>query len=168
MWLLPYFQETLICPEDAKHLRQKLQDETQIALQSDSALMASEQMYLDKKGVREFAFRGTFKGSSFYLQRFTYYPENFNPLLIGRIESSSKGTIVFVRYQLLGGILFILGLGTFVFLCSLIVFVFFQKNLTHSVLAVLFYAGSYTAMMLNFSQKLSISRRTLERVLFKE
>lgn len=166
MWLLPYFQETLVCSEGAESIWQRIQSHTQAPDQIQDTLVTAEMVYLRRKLANQLIFRGILKKSAFYLQRNTPYPEHFNPLLIGRIEATSKGSILFVKYQLPGGVLFIFVLSTLIFLLVLMVFVFFQQNLVHSILALLFYVGSYTVMMLNFRQKLNISRKALEKVIF--
>ena len=163
---LPYYQETLVSSENAESLWQRLQSKTQAPTHEREVLMSAEMVYLRRKPINSFIFRGVFKNNSFFLQRQTNYPEHFNPLLTGKIEATSKGVILFVKYQLPGGVLFIFLLSTLIFMLVLGVFVFFQQNIVHSILALLFYLGSYTVMMLNFQQKLKISRSALEKIVF--
>ena len=164
--LLPYYQETLVSSEHAESLWQRLQNHTQAPTQEREVLMSAEMVYLRRKTLNSFIFRGIFKNQSFFIQRQTNYPEHFNPLLVGQIETTSKGSILFVKYQLPGGVLFIFLLSTLIFMLVMVVFVFFQQNVVHSILALLFYLGSYVVMMLNFQQKLKISRNALEKIVF--
>lgn len=165
MWLLPFQQETLICPFSADEIQQQLQKHTEEHTNSTSPIEA-EFSFLRTPSRTRLSFRGRVKDGIFFLQRNTPYPEHFNPIIRGKIEHTERGCLIFVRYHLPRGSGFILYLASFIGIIIGLVFLFLQKSIPNFLLALAFFLGCYSVFYLNFFQKTRISKHLLEKIIY--
>ena len=91
--------------------------------------------------------------------------EHFSPLIIGKIEKTAQGSILFIRYQMFKGTLWILLTGLSILLLLAFLFLFVQHNWLHSLFFLVLSLGVYIIILLNFKQKVKICVDLLENVL---
>lgn len=156
MNLLPYQHSILVLPFTAQEIKVKL---------SQTVKTYSEEEYLLKKPADMFAFNGWVKENKFRISRRITHAENFLPLISGKIEPTSKGSIVFITYRIFPSVLF-----TMAFLCLMLLlaasfyFITHKDWLTGSFM-FLVTLGIYIISMLDFNQKVKVSKSLLERIL---
>ncbi len=156
MRLLPYFQETLVLPWPEQETASKLKQATRPLEKGVEYPDAVEKSFL---------FNGWVKENRFRISRKIKHPENFLPLIIGSIEGTSAGSIVFVQYRLFfsSAIFLIFWSVTAVFLCFF--FLIFYKNYIHSAVSALLGVLNYIVATKNFHLQIKSSRKALNEVL---
>lgn len=117
---------------------------------------------------QDYPFRGSLQEANFRIARKMAYPEYFMPMIEGRIESTSKGCILFVEYSLLKGTRFFMSTALVFTLLIGFFFLLSERNLWY-FLASLFAMGvGYGVTCLSFQQKVKMCRDLLEETLDKE
>jgi len=76
--LLPAFTETLVLPLDGDEVERRIDE-----------------------GIQNRKFIGVVSGGTFSLSAYLIRPPQFQPVVRGRIERSSRGSMIFLRYELL-------------------------------------------------------------------
>ncbi len=165
MRMIPYDQATLVSPLSAHEVRQRLEKMVRPPESDGRQAILAEFTYLGRNDQTEYPFRGWVKEEQFLLFKNSPFPEHFAPLIKGRIEATSMGSIIFIRYQLLGGTLFFSVLGGLVLGCIATVFLLFQQNLWIFLLVLALMIGAYIVLLLNFREKLKNSKQALHKVL---
>lgn len=165
MHFIPYQSNTLVSPCTGAEIQARLEHVTQPLQDPRSYSMTAELTYLKKRPENHRLFRGWIKNNRFCLIQNVHHPEHFLPLILGRIETTSQGCILFIRYQIPRGTLFIAILATVLLFSTACVFLFLQKNVGSFLLTVFFWGFSYGVMLLNFRQKVKIGQQIFESVL---
>ncbi|WP_053406422.1 hypothetical protein [Persicobacter sp. CCB-QB2] len=86
MPFFPVFKETLVLPLPLKEVKEKLR----------KRLVADGDLPEEKKGK----FNGKVFENTFRISLYINYPDNYLPLMVGELEATSKGTLVFITYRL--------------------------------------------------------------------
>lgn len=154
--LIPLSRETIVSSYDAKKLSQRLWKVTN----PDKG-----ERWIPNVREDELLFNGWVKKYRFRLSRKVNRANNFLPLMSGRIESSSMGSIVFIQYRL-----FVWTLSFLIFwsvLTSLIALYFFvyERIYINAIFSLLLGLANYAVAVLNFHKQVKISSRTLHEVL---
>ncbi|HAS44184.1 MAG TPA: hypothetical protein DCS93_27140 [Microscillaceae bacterium] len=117
---------------------------------------------------QDYPFRGSVKEANFRIARKMSYPEYFMPMIEGKIESTSKGCILFVEYSLLKGTRFFMSIAlVFTFLIGMF-FLLAERNLLYFLASLSAMGVGYGVTWLSFQQKVKICRDLLEETLDKE
>jgi len=103
--------------------------------------------------------------NSFKIYQNPHYPEYFLPLIIGRVEESSSGCIIFLDFKLFPGTMFFLVLTCFIISCLSFVFIMVLQNIFYFLIMLLCAFLAYTIMLLNFHLKIKQSESILLKVL---
>lgn len=156
MNFLPYQNSILVLPLVAQEVENKLVRRTKTL---------SPETFHTFQSINHPLFNGWIKENKFKISRRITHPENFLPLIVGKIEPTSKGCILFIRYQMFPGILFFIVFFCVVILLTSVFFLVFQKNLVTFIFLLLVSVGLYIIAIMDFNQKVKISRKLLERVL---
>jgi hypothetical protein len=165
MLMLPYQRFTFVSGLSAEELTTQLQQHIHPQGEPKNYQMTAELLYLHIQPLDNYTFDGWAKGYQFKIWQKIHYPEYLLPIIRGKIEPTSMGSIVFVRFSFARGTLFIMFLALFV-LCSLaLVFLLLEKNFVNFLFILAFLIGGYMVMMLNFYQKVKIAKQLLEKVL---
>lgn len=163
--ILPFQQITLVSSLSRQEIEQRLGKQTR----SNQEILQLEQSgkigYLVRRSTQDFVFRGLIREGCFYLIPYRPYPEHFQPRLVGHIEETSLGSIIFLRFKLLAGTVFFAALSALIFLIVAAVFLFLQKNVWTALITLLLFAGSYAVMLLNFQQKARIAQQLFNEVI---
>lgn len=160
---LPYRNVTIVSSLSPEEISHKLESCIRPREEALPYTMRSEVTFLGRRRHNPYDFEGWVKKQRFYIYKTSDYPEHFTPLVIGKIEETSLGSIIFIHYRLMSGTLFFTILASVIFLIVGIVFLFLQKNILSFGLTLLFFLGSYLVMLLNFQQKLKITQNLLEK-----
>ena len=156
MRLLPYFQETLVLPWSMEDTAMRLRALTRPL---DKGYEYPEEM------ERGFLFNGWVKKNQFSISRKINHPESCLPLIIGRIEGTSAGSILFVRYRLFASSAMFLIFWSIISLLFGLFFIFAHVNYLYS--AVIFGLGilNYIIAVKNFHLQIRSSRKALNEAL---
>lgn len=156
MHLLPHQYTVLVLPITAEEIENRLR-QTVTPLPDDFSAPELPQ--------HDFVFNGWIKEDRFRISRRINHAENFLPLVIGKIESSSKGSILFVNYRMFPSALFFM-----LFFCTLLIacaFYFLISSLNWLAFGLLLASaiGVYGIGIMDFNQKVKTSKSLLEKVL---
>ncbi len=156
MNLLPYQNAILVLPFPADAIEFKLRQK--IKPLPDEFLPP---VLTDK----EYLFNGTIADYKFRISKKISHADNFLPLIVGKIESSSKGSILFITYRMFPSTLVFMGFFCLMLLLAALFFLLVEKNWTTSVFLFFILTGIYLISVLDFNQKVKISRTLLEKIL---
>lgn len=156
MNLLPIFNETLVSPLSGSQLLEEISRQTKTV------------NYLDKRSLyqnREAAFNGTVGQDSFRISRAIQRSNTFLALLVGKVENSQRGSILFVRYRLFPGALFFLifwslilgGLGAY--------FLVFTPESLSGWLSLGLGLLNYSFTLIFFHRQVQVTRREFHRLI---
>lgn len=154
--LLPFSRETIVSSHDAKKLSQSLWKVTNPSNRSAWMPDVHENTLL---------FNGWVKKGRFKLSRKVNRANNFLPMISGKIESSSMGSIVFVRYQL-----FVWTLSFLIFWSILtglfaLYFFIYERIYVNAFFSLLLGIANYVIALLSFHKEVKNSSQMLHKVL---
>ncbi|NMM47036.1 hypothetical protein [Marinigracilibium pacificum] len=112
-----------------------------------------------------YLFQGVIKKDSFRISKKTLKAENFNPLLIGNVENTSSGSIIFIKYRLMQSTKIFFAFWTSIAIILSLIFVFVKCNYLHAAFAFLLGLGNYLITLVNFNMHSEKARQSLTRVL---
>lgn len=147
--LLPVYRETLVLPIDAERVFNRLE-------QTTSNQFDREKTIYFNGWVREDRFRISIR------QR---RPSNYIPIVTGDIESTSKGSIVFLRYQLLPAVRLFLTIWSLLILLGSVFVGFQYANILYLLSGVGMLAVIHLIVWSNFKLQLKSTRETILEVL---
>ena len=153
MTLIPHKNETLVLPINALQVISRLSRLTQPANLSASGT------------GHKILFNGYVGSSSFKVSRKVNYPQNYMPIIQGKIEASSRGCIVFLKYNLFFSSLMFFSFWTIMSFIIGIFLIVYSKAYLYA--AVSFTAGglNYLITVLNFNKQVKLSREALDKAL---
>jgi len=153
---VPYRQETIVSSHHAEDLARRLGSVTRAKRTEDWMPAAAEDAML---------FNGQVKNRRFTISRKVRRANNFLPLMRGRIEPTSIGSIVFVRYQLFLWTLSFLIFWLVVTCLMAVYFFFYEKIYSYAAISLLLGLTNYAIALLNFNKQVRISSQSLRDVL---
>jgi len=157
MLLVPDKRETVVLPFEAKEVERQL-----ITFVKPVKNMGAPA--IDKKPGKYF-FNGYIKRGKFRISKVIKIPQNFLPLIVGKIESTSLGCIIFIHYRLFNSTILFMGLWIGICIFMAIVFAFVLGKTGYCILALLFAAINYLVAIKNFSLQLRRSKEDLDILL---
>jgi hypothetical protein len=113
----------------------------------------------------EIEFNGWFSDYNFRVSKRITHPDNFLPLVDGRLEPTSNGSILFVNFKLFFGSLVMVMLWTILSILLSIFFIFVYKHTVYASIAVVVGLVQYIVVMLNFNRQVVRTWITLKDVL---
>ncbi len=152
MWIGLFKKETIVLPHKASDVAAKL-------------WWVTKSPHIPRESGPTLLFNGWVDEMDFEVSRIITHPENYLPVITGKIEATSTGTIIFIQYHLF--------FSTLMFLCFssafCLLFGVFLMALRHSY----FYGGAtlflglvnYTIAMANFNLQVRKSREVLYELL---
>jgi hypothetical protein len=156
MKLLPVQSSTFVVAYPADEVKSRL-----------CAVVKSVDESVFRSSGREenYMFNGIIQSDKFIISRKLNHYQNFIPRIRGRIESTSRGSIVFVKYSLFFGSLLIWLLISSIALTIGLVFLLMQQNITFFLLALAGIVINYVMILSNFNRQVKISQMDLEYLL---
>lgn len=156
MYVWPNEQETLVLSASASEVVHRLLKVTQLPTTREELSQSDSSVTL---------FNGRVEEHSFRLSQKITRPNNFLPFIVGSIESTSQGCLLFVRYRLftmtLAFLIFWL-ITTFGFGWYL---AWYERLYHYAALSVGVGLANYGVALLNFRRQVGISRRLLREIL---
>lgn len=153
---LPLKDETIVLTLTAEEIEEVLWFHTYPV--KEGALMP-------EKPEIEFLFNGWVRNNKFKLSRKVRSPENFLPIIHGRIEETSLGSLVFVQYSLFFSSNFFLVFWSVVTLFLTLFFIVFHNMILYGIIAFGVGVSNYVVALANFSIQVKKSSKVLHEVL---
>ncbi len=150
--LLPNYMETLVIPRPAEEVLQRLATSTS----NQAFLQPHEPILLFNGWVHEDRFRISVRSRRV---------NHFLPLAIGRLENSSTGCILLIRYSLLPTTRLLLKLWTILIVLGTVMGWFQSKSLYVPLIATSLLLLIYYITWSNFNIHLKPLRKSLHRLL---
>lgn len=148
MNLIPYHSETLVSALSKKMVLSKLDKVT------------IEVNYLDRRSQQDRSafFNGNIGQNGFRISKVIDRGDTFLPLLLGTIEETPRGCILFLRYKLFPGALFFLGFWSVILLATAAFYVWVTPNYLYATIAVTLTILNYLIAILLFDRQVKNSR----------
>ena len=150
--LLPAFHETIVLPQEATKVFQKLSTTT-----SNKPFIQSDEKSL--------FFNGWVKEEKFRISLRVHRANNYLPLVIGQIESTSSGSILLVDYVLFPTIRLLLTLWTILLMLGSVIGSYQTKNILYLLGGILIIVVIHAIVWSNFNLQLKPTREALHNVL---
>ncbi len=106
-------------------------------------------------------FQGRIHNRTFVLSRKIRHPNNFIPLVNGRIESTSKGSIIFIKYSLFRSSLMFLSFSIGIAFLIGLIFIFTGLPELYSITAFALGLANYLVTLLNFNRQVRLTHEAL-------
>ena len=161
MKLFPYHQETLVSPLSQQALLSQLAQVTRMQVASSQA-RGEELPQMEGKQV---VFNGAIGAADFRLSQVLRKGDTFLPLLLGRVEATPRGSLLFIRYRLFPSAVFFLVFWTFLLLSFSIFYFFVEQHYAYGALCLALVLGNYTAAVFFFHRQLKRSRKLFQNVI---
>ncbi len=156
MYLFPTEREILVLPYTKEEIFKKLWKVSKPVKSADLIPDVPEQNFL---------FNGWVKENHFRLSRKILRPDNFLPIIDGRIEGTSKGSIIFLKYRMFFATITFLVFWSVVTLLIAFYFYLFEKIYLYAALSLLIGVMNYVIALLNFKKQVRISSRILQEAI---
>jgi hypothetical protein len=149
MKIIPRQTETVISPLQPSEINRRLDGLTA------SPSLRSNRTEEDK------LFQGRVHNRSFVLSRKISHPNNFIPLVNGRIESTSKGSIIFIKYSLFKSSLLFLSFAIGIAFIIGLLFILLDLPELYSITAFALGLANYLVTLLNFNRQVRMTHEAL-------
>jgi len=154
---LPIRYETMVIPYPASEAYEKL---AACVLPPEDPKLEN----FDSTTSVQQLFNGIVKPTSFRISKIVKQPDNFLPLIIGKIEPTSNGSILFLKYQLFFSSLFFISFWSVITLLITIILIFVYHSYLYALLAFGFGMVHYSVAMINFSKQVTQSKLLLDSI----
>lgn len=153
MKLLPYNSEILVSILSKKEVLSQLSKVT------------VEVNYLDRMTQQDqnFFFNGIVGQSGFRISKVVNRGDTFLPLLLGKVEETPRGCILFLRYKLFPGAFFFLSFWTVILLAASAFYILITPNYLYATAALGLTALNYFVALFFFNRQVKISREILNK-----
>lgn len=158
MRLLPLFEETLVLPFQLEETRRRIRIATR---------PLEKEVEYSETVEENFLFNGWVKENRFRISRKVRHPENFLPIIIGEIEGTSAGSILFIRYRLFFSSAVFLIFWSVISLLLCLFFLFVHQQYIYATIAGILGILNYVVATKNFHLQIRSSRRALDKALSK-
>lgn len=155
MNLIPYHTETLVSALSKEEVLGQLMRVTREVNFLDARTWTDEKI----------KFNGMIENEGFRISKSIKKGETFLPLVIGKVEGTPRGSIIFLRYRLFPSALFFLIFWTLVLLGFALYYFFAVNNLINSLFCVLLGLLNYGLGLLFFHRQLKISRQVFHELI---
>jgi hypothetical protein len=153
--LFPYYSETLVSAFSKKEVLSQLNKAT------------VEVNYLDRRSQqdRDSLFNGIVGLSGFRISKVMDRGDTFLPLLLGKVEETPRGCILFLHYKLFPGAIFFLSFWTAILLATGAFYVFITPNYIYAAIAVGLTILNYLIALFFFNRQVKSSRKIFRKLL---
>ncbi|MEQ8338001.1 MAG: hypothetical protein RIA62_11680 [Cyclobacteriaceae bacterium] len=116
-------------------------------------------------------FNGNIEKDTFRISLKVNFPQNALPLTIGKIVPTSKGSIVFLKYQLFPATKVMLGVigGIMAAICISFLLIYLEKQEPKYIRAIVITLATgafyYMTLIINFFKRKNQTKSTIERIL---
>lgn len=153
MNLLPVRKETIVSPH------------RQVEVINQLKLLTTPPVLSKKDEAPSAIFVGAILKSTFKISLRINAPDNFLPIIYGKVDQTSIGCIVFLKFKLFFSSLMFLVFWSSVCLLAGVTLIFIAKETFYGCLAFIIGAVNYVVTMTNFNRKVNQSHQVLMRAL---
>lgn len=153
----PFSSETIVTDLSADEIEYKLW-----------CAVKPDYMQLHKKLERRFLFSGIVQKYFFKMVKRNVLTEKFSPLVLGKVEETSKGSIVFLRYFMSPNATFLM---LYFFISTSVIGLFFidyESTLVAFAIPTVMFVLSYVFAMIIFSYQLSRYGSLIKKILSRK
>lgn len=161
MHLFPYHQETLVSPLSQEALLSRLAEVTRM----QTAAQEAKGGVLPLLAARQTLFNGTIGATGFRLSQVITKGNTFLPLLLGRVEATPRGCLLFIRYRLFPSALIFMIFWTVVLLSFSMFYFFVAQHYAYGALCLVLAVGNYVSAVFFFHRQLGRSRQLFQDVI---
>lgn len=148
--LLPYHRETLVSSYAGVEVKRQLAEATVEVNYLDRRSQAK------KKGI---LFNGLIGEKGFRISKVIDKGDTFLPLILGEIEETPRGCIIFMHFRLFPGAIFFLVFWTLLLLAFSAYFLFVTQNYFNGSICLFLTIVNYLVSMLFFHRQVQSSRK---------
>lgn len=155
MNLLPYHSETLVSALSKKEILGHL------------IRVTREVNFLDSRSRQDpkIKFNGMIGQAGFRISKSIHRGETFLPLIIGEVESTGRGSIIFMRYKLFPGAIFFLAFWTIVLLLFSAYYFGSVNNMTYGLICSGLAVFNYALGVFFFHRQVKASREVFHELI---
>ncbi len=114
---------------------------------------------------QDFRFNGWVEEGRFRLSRKIRRANNFLPIMSGRIEATSMGSIVFIRYRLFFSTTVFLVFWSAITLLFALYFFVYEQIYINAAVSLLLGVANYVVTIMNFKKEVRISSLSIQEVI---
>tara|TARA_R110002020_G_scaffold416282_1_gene625589 strand:- start:271 stop:756 length:486 start_codon:yes stop_codon:yes gene_type:complete len=153
--LLPYDSETLVSSLSKEEVLGHLTRVTR------------EVNFLDQRtqAKSEIIFNGLVGRNGFRISKVIDRGDTFLPLILGKVESTARGSIIFIKYGLFPGALFFLAFWSFVLTAFTAFYCFLIPNYTYASICFTLALVNYMVAMYFFNRQVKSSRAVFHKLI---
>jgi len=155
-WKLNY-SETLVSPLSV--------DEVLYILNSCTKELQDTKQHNETKIPDLYRFTGYIKGNRFQVSQLIKYPQNFIPKIEGKVEGTNKGSLIYLKFSLFRGTLFLLYLWIIGCVLMSLTFLFLNYKPLIVIISTICLVFNYLIAVANFSLHLKNSVTLIEKTL---
>ena len=115
----------------------------------------------------EIEFNGWFSDYNFRISKRIAHPDNFLPIVDGRIEPTSSGSILFVNFKLFFSSLLMVMVWTILSILLATFFLFVYHQIIYASIAVVVGLVQYVVVVLNFNRQVVKTWMVLKNILIE-
>ncbi len=155
MRVLPYYSETLVLPYDAEEINRRL----------NFSVFFEKSMLLPEEGPKRFFFVGQVEKYNFRIFRKITQPNNYLPLIFGRFEKTSSGSLIFLEYRLFQSTKYFLLFWSLVSLGMGLFLIFYQRLYLYAAISIILGISDYLLTKVNFQRYVERDKILLHELL---
>lgn len=155
MNLFPYDSETLVSALSKEEVLSHLNRVTR------------EVNFLDQRTqVRgDIVFNGLVGQKGFRISKVVDKGDTFLPLILGKIEATPRGCILFINYRLFPGALFFIAFWSIILLAFTAFYSFLLPNFSYAIICFLLGIANYVVAMYFFNRQVKASRKVFHQLI---
>ncbi|MEB2774808.1 hypothetical protein SYJ56_05790 [Algoriphagus sp. D3-2-R+10] len=155
MNLLPYDSETLVSALSKEEVLGHLNRVTR------------EVNYLDQRSLSKdgIIFNGLIGQNGFRISKVVNRADTFLPLILGKIETTPRGCILFIDYRLFPGALFFIAFWSIILLAFTAFYSFLLPNYAYASISFIIGLGNYIVAMYFFNRQVKASRKVFHQLI---
>lgn len=155
MTLLPHHSETLVSALSKKEILGHL------------IRVTREVNYLDARTMSDpkIKFNGMIGQEGFRISKVIDRGDTFLPLITGEVESTPRGSIIFIRYRLFPGAIFFLAFWSLILLAFMVFYIAAIGNLTYGFICLGLAVFNYVVGMFFFHRQVKASREVFHELI---
>ncbi len=123
--------------------------------------------FMDARTQRDpqIRFNGMIGQEGFRISRVIKRGDSFLPLITGKVESTARGSIIFLNYRLFSGTLFFLAFWSIVLLAFTGFYFFVQQNISYGCICLALAVGNYALSLFLFQRQVKLSRQVFHELI---
>ena len=129
--------------------------------------VTKEVNYLDQRtqGKGEIIFNGIVGSKGFRISKVINRADTFLPLILGRIEATPRGSIIFIDYRLFPGALFFLGFWSIILIAFTVLYSLVIPNYGYAIICFTLALVNYVIAIYFFNRQVKTSRNLFHKLI---